>query len=449
MTVTPFRIGWLVLSACLYALLAYNTSREQVAMLLGLLFLLFWGYSLRIQPFHRSTHANEPIPETDRFLFGSAILFRLLLLLAPPQLSDDYYRFIWDGQLLAHGFNPYLYLPSAIVNSVPGINEALFQRLNSPDYYTVYPPLNQALFGLAALFSPDNLLGTIVGLRIPILLAESGSLWLLSKLLKRVGKDPNLALLYGLNPLVILELTGNLHYEAVVFFFGLLAIWLLLANRWVLSAGALALAVSTKLVPLIFLPLLIRWLGWYRGILYSIVTITLTALLFLPFASLELVWNIFSSINLYFQKFEFNASVYYLIRELGYWLKGYNIIAQAGPFLSLITLAGILWLSWGKGSERNRLGLSAGELPTIGVNWGERVLWILALYFALATTVHPWYITTLVGASVFSRFRFPLVWSTMVLLSYATYQTIPYHENLWFTAVEYSVVTVFAVREIA
>lgn len=449
MTVTPFRIGWLILSACLYALLAYNTTREQFGMLLGLLFLLFWGYSLRIQPFHRSTHPHEPTPETDRFLFGSAILFRLLLLLAPPQLSDDYYRFIWDGRLLANGFNPYLYLPSAIVNSIPGINEALFQQLNSPDYYTVYPPLNQAMFGLAAWLSPDNLAGNIVGLRIPILLAEIGSLWLLNKLLKRVGKDPNLALLYGLNPLVILELTGNLHYEAVVLFFGLLAIWLLLENRWVLSAGALALAVSTKLVPLIFLPLLIRWLGWYKGALYSIITIALTALLFLPFASLELVQNIFSSINLYFQKFEFNASVYYLIRELGYWLQGYNIIAQAGPFLSLITLAGILWLSWGKGSEHKSLKIRAWELPAIGVNWGDRVLWILMLYFALATTVHPWYITTLVGASVFSHFRFPLVWSATVLLSYATYQTIPYHENLWFTAFEYSVVAVFAWREIA
>lgn len=431
MTVTPFRVGWLVLSACLYALLAYNTTREQFPMLLGLSFLLFWGYSLRIQPIVNQANEDD---ELDRFLFGAAILFRLLLLFAQPQLTDDYFRFIWDGRLLAQGFNPYLYLPSEIVNSVPGLTESLFQRLNSPDYYTVYPPLTQAIFGLAAWLSPESVTSNIILLRLPIVLAEIGSLWLMAKLLKRFNKHPDLALLYGLNPLVILELTGNVHYEAVVLFFTLLALWMLLHNRWVLSAGALALAVSTKLIPLMLLPLLIRWLGWYRGTLYAVLTIGLSTLFFLPFASLELVQNIFSSLNLYVQKFEFNASIYYLCRAVGYWLNGYNMIAQLGPLLSILTLAGVLWLSWGKKKI-------AGE------NWGNYTLWILTLYVVLATTVHPWYITNLVGISVFSRFRFPLVWSAMALLSYSAYQTLPYHENLWFTAFEYAAVALFAWRE--
>ncbi|OIN60168.1 glycosyltransferase 87 family protein [Arsenicibacter rosenii] len=426
MTITPFRVGWLILSACLYALVGYNTPRGQFPMLAGFALFLFWGYLLRIR-----TLTDDTRP--DRFLFMAAILFRLLLLLAPPQLSDDYFRFIWDGRLVAQGFNPYLYLPGTIVNAVSGLDEVLLQLLNSPNYYTVYPPLNQLLFGLAATLSPGSIEGSVFWLRIPVLLAETGCLWLMVQLLKETGKNPNLALLYGLNPLVILELTGNLHYEGVMVFFVLLAGWLLIRGRLVLAGGAMGLAIATKLLPLILLPLAIRWLGWRRGMLFSVISLGVMLLLFIPFFSLELVQNLFSSLNLYFQKFEFNASVYYLFRWLGFRLLGYNAVALIGPMLSITTFAGILWLSW-----RNEANQPALLMRLAG---------ILTLYFLMATTVHPWYLTTLVAAAVFVPVRYPLMWSGLVILSYATYQTMPYHENLWFTAFEYSALLLFAVRE--
>ncbi len=427
MTITPFRAGWLILSACLYALAGYTTPREQFPMLAGFVLFLFWGYMLRIR-----TLAGEPRP--DRFLFFAAILFRVLLLLAPPQLSDDYFRFIWDGRLVARGFNPYLYLPNTIVNAVPGLDDLLLQLLNSPGYYTVYPPFNQLLFGLAAVLSPDDIAGTVVWLRIPILLADIGSIWLMVKLLKHLGKNPDLALLYGLNPLVILEITGNLHYEGVMVFFVLLAGWLAVRNRIALAGGAMGLAIATKLLPLMLLPLVIRWLGWCRGGLFCMISLAVVAVLFVPFFSQELVQNLFSSLNLYFQKFEFNASVYYLLRWLGFRLLGYNAVALIGPMLSVITLAGVLWLSWRGGP---------GSVPVLPM----RVLLILTLYFALATTVHPWYLTTLVAAAVFVPVRYPLLWSGMTMLSYAAYQTMPYRENLWFTAFAYCAVVIFALRE--
>jgi len=109
-------------------------------MLTGFYLFLFWGYLLRIR-----TLTNEP--QLDHFLFGAAILFRVLLLFAPPLLSDDYFRFAWDGRLLAQGFNPYLYLPSTVINAVPGLDEPLFQRLNSPQLlYLFTHRSNQAFF---------------------------------------------------------------------------------------------------------------------------------------------------------------------------------------------------------------------------------------------------------------------------------------------------------------
>lgn len=424
------------MSAALYALLAYSIDRSQFTGLLGLYFLVVWGYSIRVR-------AIPELPSKvslDRFFLFSAILFRVILLLAPPNLSDDYARFTWDGRLLAHGFNPYLYLPRSLlgttIGQVAGLDADLFKRLNSPDYFTVYPPLNQAFFGLAAWLGGNSLPATVVWLRVPILLAEIGTIWLLPRLLQRVGQNPNYALIYTLNPLVILELTGNIHFEAVVIFFCVWAVWSLVGavrqvGSYFSSALLFSLAVATKMLPLIGLPLLIRHLGWRKGLIYSGIVGVLTVAMFLPFASLELIQNVGSSINLYFQKFEFNASIYYLVRQAGYWLKGYNVIQQVGPWLSLITLLGILWLAFGR----------------MKITLGTRLLLTLTLYFAMATTVHPWYITLVVMASVFTPFRYPLVWSALVWASYATYQREPYIENLWLTTAEYTAVLAIGVLE--
>ncbi len=423
------------MSAALYALLAYNFERSQFTGLLGLYFLVVWGYSIRVRGLGGT-------PEPDNFYLLAGVLFRVILLLAPPNLSDDYARFVWDGRLLAHGFNPYLYLPRNLLGTdiaqVANLDSNLFNRLNSPDYYTVYPPLNQLFFGMAAWLGGSDLAQSVIWLRVPILLAEIGTIVLLPKLLKRLGHNPNYALIYALNPLAILELTGNIHFEGVVIFF---CVWaasemtslgkvsakqrsLAEMSSLFRSAVPFALAVSTKLLPLIGLPLVIRYLGWKKGVFYSALVVGLTIATFLPFASLELIQNIASSVNLYFQKFEFNASIYYLVRAVGYWFTGYNVIGQVGPLLSILTFAGILWLAFG----RQRWSL------------GTRLLLTLTLYFAMATTVHPWYVTLVVAASVFTPFRYPLVWSALVWGSYATYQREPYVENLWLTALEYSLV---------
>ena len=329
--------------------------------------------------FWRSTVSKpgEPLgqPETDRFLFAAALLFRLSLLAVMPNLSDDYARFIWDGRLLAHGYNPYLYVPAQVINtpiaSIAGLTDSLFQRLNSPRYFTVYPPLNQALFGLAGWLSPNSVIGAVISLRVPIILADMGSIVLLAKLLRRLGKNPNYSLLYALNPLVILELTGNLHFEAIMIFFVLLSVWLLVQNHWMGSSVALASGIGMKLLPLIFLPLLIRYLGWKRGLIYATLTGILVGLLFVPFMSIELLNNIFSSLNLYFQSFEFNASVYYLIRAAGYWLVGYNIIAGAGFMLFVVIGVCVLVIAF-----RHTTYLPGQVIPA-------KVLLTLTLYWLL------------------------------------------------------------------
>lgn len=419
----------LLLSGVAYAGLAYATPRAQFGQLAGLfaLALLAYGWLL---------HSRLPW----RWGLGAALLFRLLWLPAQPAFSDDIYRFRWDGLLVANGVNPFQFRPDEIIadgaraalpteqtrtRALPQLQQ-LYRQLNSPHYYSVYPPVCQFLFGAAARLFPTSEAGFAICLRVVILAAEAGSAWLLLALLPALGAPPERALRYLLHPLVVVELTGNLHVEALMVFLLLLALWLLSRGRWRRSALALGLGVATKLLPLLALPLLVRRLGWRRFSGYAATTAGTVAALFIPFLSLGLFGNISRSLNLYFRSFEFNASIYYLLRPIGYWLTTYNQIAVIGPILALVgSLTGLVL------ATRERRPNLAG-LP-------QTLLLLLTAYYALATTVHPWYLTFLVVLSALSRFRFPLVWGGLAVLSYAAYRTSANAENLWLVGVEYMV----------
>ncbi|WP_426062117.1 glycosyltransferase 87 family protein [Hymenobacter sp. B1770] len=432
------QVAALLVSGAAYAGLAYATPRENFGQLVGLFAaaLLAYAWLLRSQL-------------TWRWGLAAALVFRLVWLPATPALSDDVHRFRWDGLLVANGVNPFQFRPDEIIadgartaiqdeqkrsQALPELQQ-LYRLLNSPHYYSVYPPVCQFVFGAAARAFPTSDVGFVGSLRVLILLAEAGVAWLLLALLAGLGGRPEQALRYLLHPLVIVELTGNLHFEGLVLGCLLLALWLLSRGRWITSAVALGLGVATKLLPLLALPLLVRRLGWRRFLGYAAICGGTLVLLFSPFLSVELFINISRSLNLYFRSFEFNASIYYLLRPVGIWLTSYNQIAIIGPALALLSALLGLVLAW----RERRPGLAT--LP-------QALLLLLTVYFALATTVHPWYLTLLIGLSALSRFRYPLVWGGMAVLSYAAYQTTAYTENLLLVGLEYFVTLVVLVWEL-
>ena len=76
------------------------------------------------------------------------------------------------------------------------------------------------------------------------------------------------------------------------------------------------------------------------------------------------------------------------------------------------------------------------------------LLFSLCFYYFTATTIHPWYLATPIILSVFTKYKFPIVWSLVVILSYQGYSNIPWKENLWLVAIEYFVVFSFLIYEI-
>lgn len=421
-----------VLSLPAYFMLLYGIERTAWPWVLGCfawLFGVFWGQIWITNKGSRKT-LGAPIPTRDLFLLGIAI--RLFASFALPELSDDYFRFVWDGRLWNHGINPFGSLPAAYMQdpvsaSQLGLTQELFTGLNSPEYYTIYPPVLQFIFWLATALFPQSIYGSVLVMKAFILLAEAFSLWLILKLLTRFSLPKWWLAFYALNPLVIVELTGNLHFEALMISFLLGSIWFLARKTtrgWWISVLLFALAVATKLIPLIFLPLLIKRLGWWKAIGYGAVVMGITMLLFLPILDPETVANLSQSIDLYFHRFEFNASLYYVVRWIGYEVYNRNIILTVGSWFALAALIGILLFAL---LERK---------PSIQ-KFPAGMMWTLGIYFLFATIVHPWYAVMLVAGCSLSRWRWPLVFATLVPLSYYTYRDTRYEENLYFTAIIY------------
>ena len=414
-----------------YFNLAYGVAREDFGLLL-----MYYGIS-----FGGFLYFLNRAAFSFGFLAFLALVFRLIFVVSIPELSNDFYRFIWDGRLLLEGFNPYLSFPLGFLQEEnaevvhQGAQLAKGMGELNASHYTVYPPLNQLCFFMAALVGSQSILVSVLTLRMVMIAADIGVWWMGRKLLRYLGISERCIYFYLLNPFVILEFTGNLHFEGVMIFFLLWSIYLLLTQKWVGSAVVLGLSVSVKLIPLLFLPLFFKKLGLKQAIGYYLVTALIVLLLFAPFISEALIANFMSSIELYFQNFEFNASVYYIVRAIGYEVTGYNIIQTAGRILPVVTFISIVLLAFVRQNKEPRVLMTS-------------MLWAITIYYALSTTVHPWYVAVPLAVSIWSGYRFPVAWSAVVILSYAAYGYTDYRENLWLVALEYSVVFTVMIYEL-
>jgi alpha-1,6-mannosyltransferase len=377
----------------------------------------------------------------------------------PPLLSDDWYRYVWDGLSTWRGANPFAALPSERPDFAP----ALLEGMNSPDYHTVYPPAAQGLFALAAGLGGGSAEGALQALRVLFLAFDGLALWLLWRL---AGPTRHL-LLYALAPLAVVETAGNTHLEGVAVAGVLLAAWAwrealrrtpaatdatagaavagsaaAASTRpagtgpsaegpawpwWALGTLGLALGIGTKLTPLALLPLLPWWLGWGRALALGGAAVALVAAGFAPFWTPELPAHFGSSLDLYFRTFEFNGGLYAALRWASIQLTGYNRIDVVGPWLGAAAAAGMLAVAF-VARPRNASAF-------LGAAFG-----VLLIHQLAATTVHPWYLLPVLAFSVFSRWRAGVAWAALVPLTYTAYAGGGFHHPHGWVALEYGLV---------
>ena len=403
---------------------AYIPSQSDFTLILSGFILSFAGYYGIVR--------NGLFANNWTYIFGFAFIIRFLLLFSFPNLSDDIYRFYWDAIVVSKGMSPYAFFPLEIKDIIN--DEILFKQLNSPEYYSVYPPINQLLYFLAFV-GTESIQSFASVLKVEYLLFDITGLYFLRRLVNYFQLPMKAWSIYAFNPLVIIEGIGNLHIEIVMTALLIVALFYAFCFKdWLKTAFFFSAAVGVKLVPLIIGPFLFfRWgrisfvklLGW---------SMVFFMVFFGPIIFGLDIDTFSQSLDLYFRKFEFNASIYYIFRSVGYVFLGYNLIGYLGPLLSIIVLGATLYFA----------------LKSVGANffkWIEYLVITWTIYLLFSTIVHPWYLIPVVLLSSLSTIRFPLIWSFLIILSYGSYNSDPFQENLLLVTIEYGLLGLFIWRE--
>lgn len=187
----------------------------------------------------------------------AAIAARAVALAAPPYLSTDAYRYVWDGRVAAAGINPYRYVPAD-----PALaklrDDAIYPNINRRDYApTIYPPAAQIIFLLATRFGE-----TLLSIKIAMVGFEAIAALALAALLKRRGEPASRILIYAWHPLPIWEFAGTGHVDAAAIAFLCLALLAADSCRRGATGAALAAAALIKPFALAIAPALWRRWDW-------------------------------------------------------------------------------------------------------------------------------------------------------------------------------------------
>ena len=168
-------------SILFYFSFAYNLERTDYIKLLSLysgLFVLFY----QLLKFGKNNLT---------LLTWIAFIFRAVFILAIPNLSQDFYRFIWDGRMILEGINPYLFTVESFISKGDfPVAEAqeLYNGMGSlnASHFTNYPPINQLCFVIAGVFAGKSILGSAIVMRLLIIAADFGTLYFGKKLLEKL-----------------------------------------------------------------------------------------------------------------------------------------------------------------------------------------------------------------------------------------------------------------------
>ena len=322
------------------------------------------------------------------FVLVIAVLLRLGLQGVPSILEDDYNRYLWDGAVTASGLNPYAYSPEQILQmrEEGGVFDKLikqsggtFERINYPEFSTVYPPAAQVIFAVTHWLSPFS----VDALRFVFLLLEMGCVALIMLILQALGRSPLWVALYAWNPLVIKEVTNSLHMEPILMLPVLAAVLFILKQRFIAGSAALAIAAGVKIWPALLILVIWRQLldRPKQLVISGLVFTSILALMVAPIALTGLSetsgfvafggqWQASSAAYLVSEWFSYLATPY--------WVEDYvEIPLVSRLLLAVILLATIGFICLRKANDEKQMV------------W--RMFAITATIYLLAPSHTPWY----------------------------------------------------------
>ena len=343
-------------------------------------------------------------------------------LLQNPTLSDDIYRYIWDGKLIVNGISPYAYAPDA--SQLAFLRDSNWVLVNSKDVVSPYPPLLELLNGAVHLVSP-----TVLAYKAAFLVPNFAIIAGLPFLLRRLKLDPRLSIIYSWNPLFVLEFSSSGHDDPLALFFVLVSFYALFSGRRTLSAGAMALGVLSKLYPLLFVPILLKKWGVRGAAVFS----ALVIVFYVPF--LLSTGNVLAPISVYVlsNRSAFNGGAFSVFVGI-FDALDLTWSFDAARLLELsIFLVALVWLTW-----------KATRRPSDDLRLGVYCAAALTLYISLSSTVQPWYLAWIFVPflTIMSSWTW-IIFSGTIVLTYYTYTQPPiqpgyWAEIVWVKVVEYA-----------
>jgi alpha-1,6-mannosyltransferase len=212
-------------------------------------------------------------------ILGSAAIMRVMVVVFPPFLSNDMYRYIWDGWVQGAGINPYRFIPAdphlAFLRDA-----AVFPNINRADYaHTIYPPAAEMIFFLVSGTAKLLAVPPVLAMKVFMLGFEGVGIWAMLQLLDLAGLPRARILIYAWNPVTVWEFAGSGHVDAIAICFIALALLAVCKGLRGWGAAALAAAVLTKFLPVILLPALWRRWDWK----FAAIFIAVIALLYAPY----------------------------------------------------------------------------------------------------------------------------------------------------------------------
>jgi len=417
--------GMVFFITVLYCLLAVQKDLSQAipmlvgltALLTGLICLIFYLGEI------------DAINLSPWVIMAVAAFLRLIFVFSEPQLSDDIYRYLWDGLQLLTGRNPYTVAP-ANVSVQNGVFALLIKDINHPHLVTIYPPAAQLVFAAGS-----SIGGGVLGIKAMFIAMDLATCALLLRLLSLVELPSRRAVLYAWHPLPILEIAASGHVDGVCVLFFFLTFLLLahgaVSSTWSgisnkssfkiflnITAGlAFSLSALIKLFPLIFLPGCL-FVGRICNNMPFVTGIILGAILLItPF--MPDLKNALSTLSLYIYHWEFSGFAFRTLRR----------ITGSGDFSRLILafsfFFALLIIFFKPSFKRHN---SSGLNPTVT---NATLLQLLKgcysvsmAYLFLTPTLHPWYALYLISFLPFAAGPAGLVFSWSVFLSYQV--LIPY-----------------------
>lgn len=207
-------------------------------------------------------------------ILAVAAVMRVGVVLAPPYLSDDLYRYVWDGRVEAAEINPYRYVPSD--SNLASLRDgAIYPHINRGTYArTIYPPVAEYIFLLATRFSES-----VTGMKVTMVVFEIASVAILLRLLALFRLPAGRILIYAWHPLPLWEFAGSGHIDAAIVAFVCLALWARHRERAWLTGVALSGAILVKFFPGVIFPALYRRWDWKM----PLAALAVVVLAYLPF----------------------------------------------------------------------------------------------------------------------------------------------------------------------